>query len=265
MVPATTLLLFLLGLAGPSLAFAQPAYKVINVTNGGAIRGTVTLKGEIPKMLKMDVTQDNKTCGRMKESPQLSIGKKHGVANTFIFIDSIHRGKAFTPLPAYTLHQHQCEYSPHAMLVPVGVQLEIVNDDPILHNVHTYLDGELPKTLFNIAQPIKGLRMKSKPMAKPGLVLATCDAGHPWMIAHIMVMDHPYYAITDANGGYVIENIPPGTYSVKLWHEGVAIASTVMEKGKISKYNFEAPYEEVQEATVHPEGTTVVNFELVLR
>jgi hypothetical protein len=243
---------------------ARAQYKEIHVTNGGTIRGTVTLNGDPGKAVPLEVTQNNATCGRSKE-PQLTLGKNRGVANTFIYIDSIGEGKSFQRLPSYALHQHRCEYSPHALVIPLGASLEIVNDDPILHNVHTYLDGKPPKTLFNIAQPLKGIRMKTRPMDQPGLVLATCDAGHPWMLAHIMVARHPYYAITDANGNFRLENVPPGRYTLKLWHEGIAIVNKIVQKGKVTRYEFEAPYEERRSAAVSPHEETVVDFDLLLR
>jgi hypothetical protein len=151
------------------------------------------------------------------------------------------------------------------MIIPLGERLEIVNDDPILHNVHTYLDGKPPKTLFNIAQPMKGVRMKTRPMEKRGLILATCDAGHPWMYAHIMAVEHPYYTVTDANGNFRIENIPPGDYTLQFWHEGIAVTNKAMEKDKVTKYDFEAPYEETKPVTVTAQKESVVDFELVLR
>jgi carboxypeptidase family protein len=251
---------------GVSVAHAQAAYKTISVTDGGTIQGTVTLKGGMVKPARLDVTQDNKTCGKTKPLSCLCVGKKSGVANTFVYLDGITAGKPFERLSAYTLHQQQCEYVPHAMIMPLGAQLEIVNNDPILHNVHTYLDGKPAKTLFNIAQPMKGIRMKSpRPIDKPGLVLATCDAGHPWMSAHIMVAPHPYYAVTDADGNFRLENVPPGNYTLQLWHEGIAVTSKVLENGKVSKYEFEEPYIETKPVTVAPKQETVVDFELVLR
>jgi hypothetical protein len=108
--------------------------------------------------------------------------------------------------------------------------------------------------------------MKSpRPIDKPGLILATCDAGHPWMFAHIMVAPHPYYTITDANGNFHIDNVPPGTYTLQLWHEGIAVTNKVLENGKVSKYDFEEPYEENRPVTVTQQKETVVDFELNLR
>jgi hypothetical protein len=145
--------------------------------------------------------------------------------------------------------------------------MEIVNSDATLHNVHTFMPGQEERTLFNIAQPVKGFKypVKSQQFQTPGMYPATCDAGHPWMSAYIVVAGHPYYAVTDADGRFTLTNVPPGTYRLKMWHEGVAVTRTAMERGKAKAYTFEAPYEEVQEVTVGPSGNVMVDFSLVLR
>jgi hypothetical protein len=145
--------------------------------------------------------------------------------------------------------------------------MEIVNNDPVLHNVHTYSTREKHRTIFNIAQPIKGQRTPIRPtlFKTRGIVMATCDAGHPWMSAYIVLADHPYYAVTDANGKYTLDNVPPGTYRLKMWHEGVAATRVEMENGKPKLYEYEEPYELVQEVTVTEGGKVEVNFDLALR
>jgi len=77
--------------------------------------------------------------------------------------------------------------------------------------------------------------------------------------------EHPYYALTDINGNFSLENVPPGTYKLKMWHEGVAVVKTEMENGKPKSYRFEQPYEEVREVTVSANGTAEVEFHLSLR
>ncbi|HEV8538584.1 MAG TPA: carboxypeptidase regulatory-like domain-containing protein [Bacteroidota bacterium] len=245
--------------------YAQSTYKEIALTNGGTIRGTVRLKGDVSEVERMEISKDIKSCGKAKRSPRLIVGKNFGIGDAIVYLAGVKEGKTFDRKGSYLINQQHCEYVPHTLIVPVGAQLEIVNKDPILHNVHTYFDGKPPKTLFNIAQPIKGLCMKSKPLQKTGLILATCDAGHPWMSAHIMVTDHPYYAVTDKNGGFILEAVPPGSYELKLWHEGVAIVNRVLDQGKTSKYEFEPAYEDGRQVVVAENAETIADFELVLR
>jgi hypothetical protein len=258
----TALTLFLL----LNQIFSQSKYKETTVTNGGTIRGTVRLDGDASIMEKMTITKDSKLCGSVKYSPRLIIGRNHGVANAIVYIDGVTEGKKMSS-QMFTLYQKNCEYSPHVLIVPLGAQLEIVNSDPILHNVHAYDASTDGKTMFNIAQPIRGQRtlVKQKQLNTPGLISAICDAGHPWMSASIMVAAHPYYTVTDKNGNFILDNIPPGSYTIRLWHEGVKIIAKEMENGKVKKYHYEEQYESQKELTVSAKGEVVADFVLKVR
>ena len=142
--------------------------------------------------------------------------------------------------------------------------MDIVNGDPILHNVHAYCGMQ---STFNIAQPIKGqcTTIKRTQLSKPGPVTLTCDAGHPWMSGFVFVAPHPYYAITDKNGNFRLENVPPGKYTLRMWHEGVAVVDKEIEQEKVKKYIFEVPYEITKEVTVGGGSTVAVDFEFALR
>lgn len=252
---------------GGASEIPRTPYREIDVREAGTIRGTVRLNSTPVIIEKMTITKDNKHCGSVKVSPRLTLGKGNAVANAFIILDGISEGKAMPSGMKHVLNQYKCEYSPHALLVPLGSQLEIVNSDPILHNVHAYEEKSGARSVFNIAQPIKGLRtmVKQQQLNKPGFVVATCDAGHPWMSATILVTGHPYCALTDARGNFEINGVPPGTYKIKMWHEGVAVTNKIMEHGKVTKYDFEPPYEVAKEITVTPNAECKTDFELTLR
>ena len=255
-----------IGGRGSSLS-AETPYREVDVKDGGTIRGTVRLVGHVARVDALTVTKDESICGKRKPSPRLVVGKNNGVGNAIVYLGGITQGKKFGRNLRVILDQRKCEYLPHVLLLPLQGQLEIVNDDRILHNVHAYdTDAEM-KTLFNIAQPIKGQRtpIKHSPKKQAGLVLTTCDAGHPWMSAHIMYTEHPYYAVTDAKGNFVLNDVPPGTYTLKMSHEGVAVTKTEMENGKVKKYYFEEPYETVHQIVVPSHGTAIADLELSLR
>ena len=61
-------------------------------------------------------------------------------------------------------------------------------------------------------------------MSTPGLVNLRCNGGHVWMNAEMMVVPHPYYAVTDESGRFEFTRVPPGTYQIVAWHEGWALA-----------------------------------------
>jgi plastocyanin len=112
------------------------------------------------------------------------------------------------------IDQAGCEYVPHVQVMPVNAELSIVNSDPVLHNIHVYRGDA---DLFNVAQPIKG-QTNTRMIDQPGFIYAECDV-HGWMRGHIAVVSSPYHAITDEQGGFEIGGLPPGTYTVRIWHE----------------------------------------------
>jgi plastocyanin len=261
-------LLIIAVLALSAGADAQSSYREISVTNGGKIVGTVKLNGERPAGSSMIVTKDDRICGVNKSLVRLKVGKTLGVANAIVSLEGIAAGKKNSGSGSrLELDQTRCEYVPHVVLVPFGETLTIMNSDPVLHNIHTHDQSAGSKSVFNIAQPIRGQKtpIKSTLFKKPGLYSATCDAGHPWMSAFIMVTDHPYFELTDANGNFTLENVPPGRYRLRMWHEGVSVAKTEFERGKPKLYVYEEPYEIMQDVVVPEGGTVRSDFSLVLR
>ena len=243
-------------------AVSADSYKEIEVKNGGTIAGTVRLKGS-PRIEQLKVAQDNARCGTTKTSPSLVVGKDNVVANAVISIEGISQGKQF-PAEQPVIDQEKCEYNPHVTIVPLGSKFQIVNSDPILHNVHSYDMGKTdavgrPDTIFNIALPVAGMK-RELPADVPGIHMTLCDAGHPWMNAYVVVTQHPYYAVSDANGSFTIDNVPPGTYKIKMWHEGVP----ALKDGKLD-FNSDKPYELEKSVTVAVGAKENVDFEFSLR
>lgn len=255
-------LLFLCG----HLHGAQP-YKATRVHDGGAIVGSVILAGTAPAFSPLPITKDEKVCRPQRAIDRLAIGRNNGIMNCVVKLTNIARGKPFAPGKKLELDQHHCDYVPHVLVVSPKDELSIVNLDPILHNVHCYDAIRGGKTVFNIAQPLKGQRTPVTTMlpVNDQWLFASCDAGHPWMSAYIMLADNPYFTITNANGEFRLDNIPPGTYTLRVWHEGVAIVKTEMENGKPKKYLFEDPYVIDKSVTVSGKSVSTVDFSLALR
>jgi len=241
-------------------------YRTIKVQNGGSVRGMVRLSGS-PNDITVTTGKDDKICGATVPLAKLSSGRNGGVKNAIVFIQNIVEGKPFDGTGHYLLDQKKCRYSPHIMVLPFGSPLEIVNSDKVLHNVHISELGAPRMSILNIAQPIRGQRsmIQASQIRKTGFLVATCDAGHPWMNAYIMVAEHPYYAITDEDGNYAIEDIPPGEYRLAMWHEGIRVAKVDSDRGKPIRYEYEDPYLTVSQVTIEKRRPVKIDFTLQLR
>lgn len=99
-------------------------------------------------------------------------------------------------------------------------------------------------------------------LTRPGIVELTCEAGHPWMTAYIPVADHPYVTTTNDTGEFVIDRVPPGTYPLKMWHEGVRLKQILTT---LQRFEYEAPYEATEQMVVSPGEETTVDFAFELR
>lgn len=218
--------------APPSAA----AYQVANVDGAGAIAGTVKFAGNPPDRVKIDIDKDVDVCGKQEKFVEdLVIGSDGGLQNAVVYLASVAKGKAWPSEPA-TLDQNGCRFEPHVALVAPDTDLAVLNSDNILHNLHSYSDKNRP---FNVAQP-KFKKKMTKKFAQPEFVRVTCDA-HRWMQGYVVVTQHPYYAVTDASGAFKLEDVPPGDYELRVWHErlGEKAQAVSVKAGAESAATFE--------------------------
>jgi len=204
----------LLALVSTSLVLV--GYTAETVSHGGAIQGTVKLTGTPPRTQPYAVTDATQraACTGSVQNDELVVGAGGALANAVVWIEGITHG-APTKRASLTIDQHGCRYIPRVQAAAAGSQVTVISSDATLHNVHA---RQGTRTVFNLAMPAKGMRV-SRPLSRPGLVEVKCDAGHTWMHAWVHVFDHPYFAVTGADGHFSIPNVPPGHYTVKVWHE----------------------------------------------
>ena len=120
-------------------------------------------------------------------------------------------------LPGHVvLDQRDERFVPHVLAVTTGTVVDFPNSDRIFHNVFS-----LSKTRpFDLGRYAAG-RSKAVTFDRPGIVRVFCDI-HSHMNAFILVFNHPFFALTDMDGRYRIDNVPPGTYNLVAWNEGVS-------------------------------------------
>lgn len=192
--------------------------------HGADVVGKVTLKGkpatEVP--LPLDAA-----CGKLWPNAKPTtrfyvVGGDGGLGDVFVYLSkgADEKGGAVPPSPAL-LDQKDCEYVPYVMGVRMGQKLLIRNSDPLMHNVHA-----LPAVNkeFNLAQPA-GAKDLERVLDKPEVFARfKCDV-HPWMFAYVGVLPHPYFAVTDKDGNFKIENVPAGSYTLTVFHRKTHVTS----------------------------------------
>lgn len=192
-------------------------YKVASVTDGGSISGRVSYDGTAPAPEILKVDEDIEACGGDRPSDALLVSSSGGIQNVVLSIEKIASGKDWNfPAGGFIFNQKNCSFSPRIMLIKSKMEGVVLNSDSIGHNFHT-----ISKGVFNVnkkIQPGSKLVVKNNKIRKTGMVRAKCDI-HSWMGGYWVVADTPYTVISDADGNFTIADIPPGKYSLKVWHE----------------------------------------------
>jgi plastocyanin len=181
----------------------------------GSVTGLVTLGAPRPAPPAHRVTKDAAICGAQQPNEAVVVSGTGALANVVVSLRLPRPPAPPAPTPNATIDQRGCRYLPHVQAVTTGTPLALVNSDAVLHNVHGSVG---PVQVFNVAMPIRNQRVPAR-LTRPGLVRLQCDAGHTWMSAWIEVFDHPYFAVTGADGRFAIKGVPAGHYTVEYWHE----------------------------------------------
>ncbi len=216
-------LILALGVAVPAMA-----YEAVEVNNGGSIKGKVTVAGKVPKDEIIKITEDQKVCGTSRPAHKYVISSKGEVQNVFVVVEDVKKGKA-APKQDLVIENEKCKFEPHVGVAYKGAKYVVKNEDPVFHN--TKLLKMTGQTIYNLAFPKQGQVIEKpvkKPGFKPGFIKMTCNA-HKWMKGYVYNSEHPYVAITGKDGSFEIKDLPPGKYTLKIWHEGLGEQKKTVE------------------------------------
>jgi hypothetical protein len=199
-----------------ALGIGSPrSYQPTSATGSGAIAGTISLSGT-PRDSIVAVGKDSKLCGDSANVADMS-----SVANTLVWIDGISTGKPLPDARRETLTIENCQIDPRVTAVVTKSTINIFSRDRVAHGPRFYREGA-SEPIASLHTVDAGQVVPSEKIASaPGIVEVRCDE-HPFVRAYVAVFDHPYFAVTDEKGAFKIDGLPPGTYTVKLWHEGLA-------------------------------------------
>jgi len=186
----------------------------------GSLTGTVYFRGtRVPRQVISMESEEG--CQKLHagkpvyDEPVLT-GKDAGLANVFVYIQAGLEDKKFEPTkdPAI-IDQHGCMFAPRVIGVRPGQTLDLKNSDPVSHNIH-------PMPANNREwneQQSPGTPDVQHRFARPEVMIPVKCNVHSWMHAWIGVVDHPYFAVTASDGRFEWKNVPPGDYTVAVWHE----------------------------------------------
>jgi hypothetical protein len=248
------LLLVIVVLIVPSAAMGAKKkkrikYQVIEVTNGGVITGKVKAAKMVKDpVLKLhgkhmhepddeDAKLEMELCGSSQKADMYILSSKLEVRNAFVILEGIKEGAA-PPKTELVLDNNLCKFVPLVGIAYVKGTYKIVNSDSIFHNTSIGLIMKNKRrTVYNLALPKKD-QVITKSVRVAGLQNVKCDS-HAWMRSYIYASRHPYVAITDVSGNFKIPNVPPGTYTLKFWHEGFeeVTQSIEVKAGSTTKAN----------------------------
>lgn len=205
---------------GSSSAPSTLAPAAIDPATTGTVAGTVTLTGTPPPAQTIRMDGDRRCAalvpGAKRQTESYVLGPDSALANVFVRVTSGLDGRSFpVPTEPVVLDQKDCWYLPRVAGVRVGQPFEVLNSDPLLHNVRTNSEINAP---FNQGQPVQGVRFSYTFSTEEVMVPVRCDV-HAWMNAWVGVVNHPYFAVTGPDGRFSLPNLPAGTYTVEAWHE----------------------------------------------
>lgn len=190
------------------------------------ITGKVRISGKLPAPPALQTNSSvERQCGKEIPDRTLLVDKEGALANALVFLADVERSSSDrgSSSPKALLDQRGCAYLPPVIAARAGATLEVLNSDPLMHNVRA--SAESP--LFNFAMPLQGQKVDKQLPARPAIIRVGCDV-HPWMHAVIRTFDHPYFAPTDSNGRYQLA-IPAGKKKVAFWHERFPEQSVTVE------------------------------------
>ena len=209
----------------------------------GSIIGTITFEGKAPKMKPLRLDADPICVANNEIAPKkewLILDENKGVKNVLVFVTEGLNIDYSPPEEPVVIDQKGCIYSPHVLGIMAGQQLDILNNDGTLHNIHA-----LPKVNkeFNKAQPRSKKKLSVKFEKPEAPFKVKCDV-HPWMGAYIGVFDHPCFAVSGDDGSYIISDLKPGEYVIEAWHEKLGSQTanvTVSDSAAHQDFTFKKP------------------------
>jgi plastocyanin len=199
-------------------------------TGAGAVKGVVKFEGTLPKAKPISMVADP-SCAKQHPGPvpagEIIADSRGGLQNALVFVSDGLGAQTFDPpTEPVVISQKGCMYEPRLLAVRANQPIEVVNNDPTLHNIHPTPANNRE---WNKAEP-PGSKVEEAFAREEIAIPVKCNI-HPWMRGYIAVLKNPYFAVTRQDGSFDLPNLPPGTYTIKVWHEKLGTATQTITIG----------------------------------
>lgn len=212
--PLAGLAFLLCGLACDRTEPAQPATRVVTTGPAGAgvIRGVVSFNGTPPEGEDVEGSRCHPGAATIHVAPVV-VDRAGRLKDVMVYVKDPAAVPGDAPAGPAVLDQVNCQYVPHVLGVRVRQVLRVKSSDPAMHNVHT-----LPKSNRGVNFGLtKAGEWRDLTFDRVDQFPVKCDV-HPWMTAHVYVLDHPFFAVTGGDGTFEIVGLSPGDHELVFSH-----------------------------------------------
>ena len=191
----------------------------VDPATAATVSGKVFFEGDLPRARRLAMDAEPACAGLHTEPVYSEVvvpNDNKTLRHVFVYVKEGLQGMKFeTPTEPAVLDQKGCIYLPHMMGVQVNQPVRILNSDPTTHNVHPTPrnNREWNESMAPNVPP----KMKKFPREEV-MIPVKCNV-HPWMKSYIGVLPHPFFSVTDGDGSFEITGLPPGEYTIGIWHE----------------------------------------------
>src|SRR5271166_2285154 len=214
----------------PCVVKAGGSAPISSTTGAANVKGKVKFEGTLPKPKLISMSGDP-SCAKQHASPvfaqEVVTDSKGDLQDVVVFVAEGLGDRTFdTPMQPAVVEQKGCMYMPHVLAVRANQPLHMVNDDPTSHNIHPTPANNRE---WNKAEP-PGSSVDESFAREEIAIPVKCNL-HPWMHGYIAVFKHPFFAVTGKDGTFDLSSLPPGTYTIKAWHETLGTSTQTITIG----------------------------------
>lgn len=199
-------------------------YTVAPIASPGRVIGSVRLTGDVPADTVVHPTNDTDVCGTEFVDTTI-VRDGDGLGGVVVWLDGVTSGKAPASIRRHDIANDGCRLTPRVQAVSAGGTLNVRSLDRVVHRNRLVREGAPDSTTVLVTESDEGQVVPlERVLNSPGMLEVRCDQ-HPWTRGWIAIFAHPYFAVTQPDGSFALDSVPPGRYRLQTWHERTGVSS----------------------------------------